>query len=169
MCRIASLLLFSTSETSITKMTINSKTFLEKRKDTLFNYPLCPCFYLYCICITVWSSNLVAFQNANVNSRMSIPCPTMTGVEQLYQLYLDQRRLHSIQLRKNGSWKIWQESEGWVQLIGANQNNTHYLVTVNQTGLYTCKVEVHNPPPYREQSLRTVLYVKGTQILTPKT
>lgn len=102
----------------------------------------------------------IALQHAAVNSRMSIPCPTMDGDELLYQLYLGKSCLHSIKLKRNGSRKILKDSKGWVQFNDAKPNNIHYLVTVNRTVWYICKGEVHKPPPYKESFLETVLLVE---------
>ncbi|XP_031657632.1 uncharacterized protein LOC116356339 isoform X2 [Oncorhynchus kisutch] len=113
----------------------------------------------------------LSIQSVSLHSRVSISCPNMTGDDLRFHLSLNQSPVHTTVLKRNQNHTINNQSDTWVQFYLAEQNLNHnqtnrYVFTVNGTGLYICRAERLWSPPYKVDSVHTLL-ITEKQCLKP--
>ncbi|XP_052348653.1 T-cell-specific surface glycoprotein CD28-like [Oncorhynchus keta] len=113
----------------------------------------------------------LSIQSVSLHSRVSISCPNMTGDDLRFHLSLNRSLVHTTVLKRNQNHTRNNQSDTWVQFYPAEQNLNHnltnrYVFTVNGTGLYICRAERLWSPPYKVDSVHTLLITKK-QCLKP--
>ncbi|XP_019896573.2 cytotoxic T-lymphocyte protein 4-like isoform X2 [Esox lucius] len=109
-------------------------------------------------------------QHVVPHSQVSIACPNLTGDDLRFHLlgsvHENSIKIHTTVLKKtkeqNRNHTGTNRQESFVQFgqvePALNQNlSNSYVFTVNGTGLYSCKAERMWPPPYKEDTVETML------------
>ncbi|XP_010898664.1 uncharacterized protein LOC105027959 isoform X2 [Esox lucius] len=133
-------------------------------------------FVMFCSLDDVFTEHLdckaraMYIQHVVPHSQVSIACPNLTGYDLRFHLlgsvHENSVTIHTTELNEtkeqNRNHTGTNRQETFVQFgqvePALNQNlSNRYVFTVNGTGLYSCKAEKLWPPPYKEDSVETLL------------